>query len=98
MSESETAWREAVSAAQAIVSALDGDIQRLMSALEGAEAAAGSLSNSTVSLDASFEDSVLRGSRLLDVATRGVDDVRRFLIDAANTADDLRRVLDFYHH
>lgn len=98
MSESEQAWREAVSAAQNEIRSLDIDYGRLSSTWDSLESHAAMLDNSTVDVDATYEDSVVRGARLQEVVVAGTMGIRQAIIDVTNHIDDLRRALDFYHH
>jgi hypothetical protein len=96
--EAEEIWRSAVRQAQHEVDGLDADVRRMQSAMESLQSRAGMLDHSTVDVDATIEESVVRADRLGDVTASGAKDVRRALIDATNCLDDLRRALDFYHH
>lgn len=98
MTESEQAWRDAVSSAQSEIRGLDGDLSRLTSTWDSLESHANMLDNSTVDVDATYEQSVTRGGQLMDVVVPGVYDIRQAIIDVTNRVDDLRRALDFYHH
>ncbi|MEV0360066.1 hypothetical protein AB0H71_28810 [Nocardia sp. NPDC050697] len=94
----EDAWREAVRSAQALVDGLSADLNRFTATMDSVESRAGMLTDSTVPVDSSHEQQVVRGHQLIDVTQRGVDEITRAIIDATNRADDLRRALDFYHH